>query len=520
MKFKYIYKKIFSAILLYVICIHISTSVVAAQTTSTIDGNLYRQHIDGFGASSAFLTRQITSLSSTLQTSLYDMLFSVPNGIGLSIFRNRISPYILTSNGTYDFNIQDEVTGRIIMNAAKSRGVTKFYAVPWTPPAWMKTNNSVNNGGELLPQYYQAYADLFSNYVRTYKNTYGLDISVVSIQNEPDYTATYESARWSGQQIHDFIKNNLYPTFVRDNVTAKIMAAEPTGWTEGAAANTLTDTATSNMLDIVAAHKYAGSYSLFSNATRLNKAVWETEVSNLNANDSSITDGLRWAKDIHFALIQGNVNAWLYWWFATADSTGQALINFSSSNISPNKRFYTVGNYSKYIRPDYYRIDAPSAPQPGTYLTAFRWPGSSAFVIVVINDNTTATPISLTLQNLTAANVTPLVTSGTKNLLPQPTVSITNNQFSYTLDPKSVTTFVSPDALNPGQLPPPPQVTPAPPPAPCSTRTGDIDNSGTVTVMDLTAIIGYYSTNNQTGDLNCDGIVNNVDIAILLRNLR
>ncbi len=53
----------------------------------------------------------------------------------------------------------------------------------------------------------------------------------------------------------------------------------------------------------------------------------------------------------------------------------------------------------------------------------------------------------------------------------------------------------------------------------CSPSNGDLDSSGKITTMDLTAILGYYGTANVKGDLNCDGKVNMRDISVLIGNI-
>ena len=76
----------------------------------------------------------------------------------------------------------------------------------------MKTNGSINNGGYLQPASYQAWATQLVNYVAALKNTYGIPVYAISVQNEPDFVASYESAQYNAQQFHDFVLNNLCPT--------------------------------------------------------------------------------------------------------------------------------------------------------------------------------------------------------------------------------------------------------------------------------------------------------------------
>ena len=58
--------------------------------------------------------------------------------------------------------------------------------------------------GISLPADFQNYANQLANYAVAMNNA-GVPVYAISIQNEPDYTATYESCIWSAQQLHDFV---------------------------------------------------------------------------------------------------------------------------------------------------------------------------------------------------------------------------------------------------------------------------------------------------------------------------
>ena len=161
-----------------------------APSVATINWTDVHQQIDGFGASSAWTMPTMT----TAQANLF---FSQTSGIGLSLLRSRIAP-----NGT---------TGEVsTMQLAQARARWSG-ARPWSPPAAWKTNNDVNNGGSLLPSHYQDYANQLANYVQNMQ-AQGINLYALSIQNEPDWTATYESCNWTASQFHDFVAV-LGPTF-------------------------------------------------------------------------------------------------------------------------------------------------------------------------------------------------------------------------------------------------------------------------------------------------------------------
>ena len=87
-----------------------------------------------------------------------------------------------------------------------------FYASPWSPPAFMKTNKHMLKGGKLLPEYYQTWADYFVKFVKAYEAE-GIPVWGVTIQNEPMATQRWESCIYTAEEERDFLKNNLGPAF-------------------------------------------------------------------------------------------------------------------------------------------------------------------------------------------------------------------------------------------------------------------------------------------------------------------
>ncbi|WP_047545124.1 glycoside hydrolase family 30 protein [Psychroserpens sp. Hel_I_66] len=95
-----------------------------------------------------------------------------------------------------------------------------FYASPWSPPAFMKTNNHMLKGGKLLPEYYQTWADYFVKFIKAYEDE-GIPVWGVTIQNEPMATQRWESCIYSAEDERDFLKNNLGPTFEKNGLSDK-----------------------------------------------------------------------------------------------------------------------------------------------------------------------------------------------------------------------------------------------------------------------------------------------------------
>ena len=201
--------------------------------TCTVNWNEERQVIQGFGGSGAFhQAANLMTFSEREQEIILDLLFSQERGIGLSIVRNIIgdggdwgeeidgpTPTIEPEEGVWNWSGDEDQIW--LMKEAERRGCTRFVSTVWSPPAWMKTNNSVIKGGELRPDKYQAFAEYLANYVRGYKEHHGLEIYAISPANEPDLTTSYSSCRWTGEQLRDFIKNHLTPTLQREGMRSK-----------------------------------------------------------------------------------------------------------------------------------------------------------------------------------------------------------------------------------------------------------------------------------------------------------
>ncbi len=85
-----------------------------------------------------------------------------------------------------------------------------FYASPWSPPAFMKSNKNMLRGGKLLPEYYDTWANYYVRFIDAYEAE-GMPIWGVTIQNEPMATQRWESCIYTAEEERDFLKNHLGP---------------------------------------------------------------------------------------------------------------------------------------------------------------------------------------------------------------------------------------------------------------------------------------------------------------------
>jgi glucuronoarabinoxylan endo-1,4-beta-xylanase len=333
--------------------------------------------------------------------------------IGLSILRLRV-PYDATEAA---FSIQVPTA-----KLAQSLGAIVF-ASPWTPPAWMKTSNNIV-GGRLNDTSYASYAAHLRSFA-DYMSRNGAPLCAISVQNEPDITVTYESCDWNASQMLNFVKN-YSPV-----IGAKIIAPESFNFNHTISDAILNDSAAAANLSIVGGHIYGGGIATYPLAVSKGKEIWMTEYLDT---DTSWNAVLMTGKQISDCMKAG-WNAYVWWYIVRFYGLIDELGNLS-------KRGYVMSQFARFIRPGFTMVDVTDYSfRTMVDVTAYR--NGSRLVIVVVNRGSTAKDHTFTLWNGTVGTFTPYVTSSRKNCEKQIDVEFKNGSLTYTLEPLSVTTFVS-----------------------------------------------------------------------------
>ena len=251
------------------------------------------------------------------------------------------------------------------------------------------------------------------------------------------------------QKIHDFV-TNLYPALLAQGVSStKIILPESQNWSDpqNLGSPSLADPNVAADVGVVACHNYDGlngPATLTKNSS--GKPLWETEVAMLSGSDSSIANGVYYAQRIYLYMTQANANAYHYWWLVSGSSTsGNEGLLDNGGNIT--KRLFAFGQYSRFVRPNYYRIDATNTTF--AMISAYRDTNSGNFAVVAVNTNASYDVTqTFNFTNFTAATVTPWITSATLNLAPQSSVTVTNGSFTYDVPAQSIVTFVGQGTTN------------------------------------------------------------------------
>jgi len=326
----------------------------------------------------------------------------------------------------------------------------KNYVIDWkNPDVW----------GRLKKDKYSDYADLLADYVKNFESNMGAPLAILSIQNEPNWKTNYESAYWNGTDIRDFL-NVIADRFplkgINPGTGAGIMIPEYENFDinfNEMIKPSLDDSKSNNIISHIGLHQYNGAYDSsgkagakeFPQIISSGKRFWQTEVSGSGPNmpaGTGIDNALYYAKMIHYDMTLTQINAFLFWWLWTngTDLTGP-LINVNGDKVTVFTRLYAMGQYSRFIRPGWNRIEADSSPVLGVLVSAYANTKTDEIAIVAINSNNFDERITLNLSGAVFSSLNTWRTSENEKLDFIDKASPKKNKYNVTLPQKSISTF-------------------------------------------------------------------------------
>ena len=444
-----------------------------SSTALTVQRGSTLQTIDGFGLNTALSNPSVN----------WDTFYGTgANGLGLSIVRVAMDS-------------QGKLNGVLPPASYKA----KVVGSPWTAPGNCKDNGTTTKGGHLLKSCYDSWSTTIANFAKAQ------GLYAMAAANEPDFASCgstigppcngdYDTMVFTASEMVEWVKV-LGPKLKALNPPVKFIAPEPSEWIHmwsnmsatgstvtghpnssdplkcGCFGNTAGTTGCSTncaqgngydyghwlakdatawpLIDILGTHEYdsqkAEAWPADVDGGKRSKPIWQTEVSGVmywpeQGASTDIKNGIAVAGWIHSALTVGEASAWLYWWYEASGDNEGLLIKGSSALT---KRCYTLGNYSKFVRPGFTRVDLTGAVPTDVLLSAYTGEDGTV-VVVAINKGSAAVSVPIAIAGGTAAptTMTPNVTSATDNLVAKTAIPVTGGTFMATLDSMTVTTFV------------------------------------------------------------------------------
>ncbi len=381
----------------------------------SVNDSVGYQRVGGFGAamtdSSAWLIER--ELPAAARAALMSDLFTSA-GLRLSFLRVPIGASDFTVGGrpySYDdlrpgrsdphlahFSIaHDQAYILPALNQARALdpGIA-LLANPWTPPAWMKNNDSlgnVNDAGTLRADAYGPWAAYIVKFIQAYARA-GVPITALTAANEVGTPTIYPGLNMSLSSLSSWIGQDLVPALSMARLHPKLYGGD---WGWGTALRrdeaALTGTA-ANQLAGVAWHCYFGSpdvmNAIHSQRPQLDQIVDECSpgISAIPISEVVISSLRDWASTValwNLALdpTGGPVQAPNH---GCPGCSGLVTINEKSGAVTFNRAYYQLGQASAFVQPGAQRIES------GHFVSyTYRKPGVN-FVSAGLDDVAFANP--------------------------------------------------------------------------------------------------------------------------------
>ena len=389
----------------------------------TVDSTSIFQTVDGFGYTltegSAYLISQLSTADrSNLLTELFG---SGENSIGVNYLRLGIGATDLSTR-VYTYN--DLPAGQtdptlasfslapdqaavipVLKQILQINPAIKLLATPWTPPSWMKDNNS-SIGGSLLPAFYQTYANYFVKYIQGMQAE-GIRIDAITPQNEPLHPGNNPSLSMTAAQQTAFIKNNLGPAFSAAGLTTKIIIYDHNADRPDYPLAVLADAGARQYIDGSAFHLYAGNISALSQVYNAypDKNIYFTE--QYTASNGNFGGDLQWhLKNVIIGSMRNYSKIALEWNLANDASmnphtpggctTCLGGLTINGNSISRNVAYYIVAHASKFVPAGSKRIGSNNS---GSLQSVAFLRADGKKVLIVLNESSSPQNFNIQFNN-------------------------------------------------------------------------------------------------------------------------
>ena len=374
-------------------------------------------------------------LPETARKELLNAYFDKEQGIGYNFARTNLGScdfssesygYVEDNDSTLSsFSVAHDEKFKIplIKKAiAAAGGKLPLFVSPWSPPAWMKDNNSLLQGGKLLESCKPIWANHYVKFIRAYE-AMGIPVWGLSVQNEPMAVQKWESCIYSAEDERDFVKKYLGPTLTKNQLADKKLIV----WDHNRdliyqrASVVLGDPEAERFIWGIGFHWYetwTKSGMQFDNLRLVKEAFPHTNlifsegcVEKFNLDSvGSWSLGERYAHSMVNDFNCGTV-AWTDWNILLDEKGGPNHVgNFcfapvhadlSKGRLIFTNSYYYIGHFSKFISPGARRV-ACSTNRDLLETTAFLNPDGK-LIIIVLNKSDQNLPVNLWMAGKAAA---------------------------------------------------------------------------------------------------------------------
>ena len=406
----------------------------SSETTLTVNAHTTYQTIENFGASGAWWAQDVGGWDDENRNRIIELLFDQETGIGLSLYRYNIGggsenditdPWrgaetFEVDQGVYDWS--RDANAIWVLKAAQTAGVEQFVVFANSPTGRMTMSGKANGHAEGNSNLREDMVDDFAQYLvdvaRHLIEDEGIPVGWISPINEPQWD--WQPSK--GQEGCHYITGEILAVMQAllnaidaSGLDIQVSAPEAGEWKFAQVyVQTLfdDDPAVATQIDHFAVHSYWSdlrhklSLSEYIDREHPGVKLWMTEWTEMvEGRDYGMDSALVMANVIHDDIALAGVTSWQYWIAVSKYNYRDGLIYTDEykQNIRETKRLWMMGNFSRFIRPGYVRIEAAS-DHTDLRVSAYIAPENDTVVIVAINNSQEA--ITTALSVITDAALT------------------------------------------------------------------------------------------------------------------
>ncbi len=304
----------------------------------------------------------------------------------------------------------------LLHEAIKRESRLSLLASPWSPPAFMKTNNEMNHGGKLKEDFRAMWASMIVRYLKEYEKQ-GIKIQRLTVQNEPAATQTWDSCIYSGEEEAYFATHYLKPALLHNGYShVKVLV-----WDHNK--DIIIDRVNESFsveeaeesIDGIAFHWYTGTH--FEALARIREKYPDKELIFTEGcveysrykEDRSLQFAEMYAEEL-MGNLRAGCNGYTDWnLYLNKEGGPNHVGNFCDAPVMFDEKtqtidvklsYYYIGHFSRFIRPGAVRV-LSSSFDPDIETVCFKNPDNS-IAVVLLNRRDEEKEFTLGIQGYSA----------------------------------------------------------------------------------------------------------------------
>jgi O-glycosyl hydrolase len=416
------------------------------------------QKIDGWGGGIKRRTKDLAALSPTKRAQIEKLAYQDLNINMIRLFIHHTLENNANDNDDpnsinmdainwtyYNHNDLNNQYSHFVVNTLQQAislstvGIDYIIGNSNTAPGWMKKNESYKRASKeesvLLNTLKDGMVDEFIEYILIFltgmKDMFGINITEVSITNEPDFLNTYESMNVTPTELLGIIPSLRVKLDQAGFSSVRIVSPESARAVPGSNNNIkfltainstasyistmFQDAPTKSAIDVIGTHTYYDSShdADWSQLTDVSdqKPIWVTESGNLKSLDMSMTDAANYIKWISRGFNGGELTGYMSHLLfeehkyetpnVDGDKEGSsALVLWDQDNIILPKRYHVMKQFINLSGKDYTRIGHTNN-NTSLYSTSFISPENDEIVLHVFSEQKTRQFLLLSIFRIT-----------------------------------------------------------------------------------------------------------------------